>query len=600
MKNIIALLLIFASLKSTSQVCDPNGNVFIITGFSSDIVQLNIDVPVPNLKIGICTYNAIKVIITGPFVDQIGAIVYAGAGVPNGGACGISVDSVEIIGFPQEAIKLYDLSRGKIGFTRRLGDQASFLPYPTANCIFGPKSACGAVGEEQNNSEAQIAQFFLDEFGEGSSIYAHHYEPFCLSGVISLSEAGNCCEIEDTNPLNPIYKTNHSYHFFENDTIELCTPTITLDLGSYFFPVQNPEFPGVVWNTGATGPILEVSSIGEYSFTAVDICANLANTFLSDTIRVVQCCSQFSDLVIASNLGDTVCVGQEVILSTNYENVNWSTGANSSSIIVTSNLVASASTSIDGCIKTDLIQINFIDPPIISISNQSPICPNANTFISASGADRYRWDSGVIADSILVSSPSDFEISLEGFIGECSADATFNIPVYPISEFSLGPDILLEFPDAIEFSPTPSFDQIEFISDFILNCDNCEEVKVDVQSSGVIIGKYTDDNGCRYHDTLRIDLNLDCNRIFIPNAFSPNDDEINETFCFYSECAENIDLKIYNRLGTLVYQSEDPKLCWDGLYKGERVRQDYYFYILNVGFNDGSSKNIKGYFTLLR
>jgi gliding motility-associated-like protein len=600
MRRILSCIFLLFVLESKAQVCDPNGNVFLFTSFVGDVAVINVDVAIPDLRIGIFTSSAVKIFIIGPYVDQVTEIVYAGSGTPNGGACGILIDSVEITGIPQEAIKLYDLSRGRIGFTSRLGDDADFLPFPYTNCMFAPKSACDATAEELNNGAGQIVRFFLDEFGVESSLYAHFYEEECLSGNYFLSQGGNCCITETSNAPNPIYETNHSYNFFESDTLELCDTAITLDLGFYPFFIQPPEFPGIVWNTGATGPTIEVTQTGEYSFTAVDFCAYAADTFLSDTIRIVQCCSIYDDLVISSNLGDTVCVGEEVVLSTNFEEVQWSNGNIDDMLYIDSPQTLSASVDINGCLKNDSITIRFIPPPVLSISIDSPICPNTNIFLSAEGASNFLWNNSILGDSIVIGSDTDIEINLVGSIGECATDSVFYIDVFPLTEFQLGSDIALEFPGTATFTPNQPVNEIEFAGDFFIDCDNCNEVIIDVQNSGVVIGKYVDEFGCRYFDTLQVDLEFECNSIFIPTAFSPDENELNERFCIYSECIDSFDLSIFNRLGTMVYRSTDPDQCWDGRYMDERVKQDYYFYILNAQFSDGRSEMLKGFFILVR
>ena len=51
---------------------------------------------------------------------------------------------------------------------------------------------------------------------------------------------------------------------------------------------------------------------------------------------------------------------------------------------------------------------------------------------------------------------------------------------------------------------------------------------------------------------------------FIPNAFTPNNDGVNDVFEFYSAFAKNLAVKIYNRWGELVFESIDIEFFWDG------------------------------------
>ena len=68
--------------------------------------------------------------------------------------------------------------------------------------------------------------------------------------------------------------------------------------------------------------------------------------------------------------------------------------------------------------------------------------------------------------------------------------------------------------------------------------------------------------------TIQSSSNLRCfipkPKIYFPNAFSPNDDNINETFKYEGEFAKNINAKIYSRWGDLLYSSDEVDFEWDG------------------------------------
>jgi gliding motility-associated-like protein len=74
----------------------------------------------------------------------------------------------------------------------------------------------------------------------------------------------------------------------------------------------------------------------------------------------------------------------------------------------------------------------------------------------------------------------------------------------------------------------------------------------------------------------------DCNcYIWIPNAFSPNNDQINDRFEFVSTCPIiEFDIKIYSSWGELLFQTNDPKFKWGGTYKGELLPLGVYFYLV--------------------
>jgi gliding motility-associated-like protein len=86
----------------------------------------------------------------------------------------------------------------------------------------------------------------------------------------------------------------------------------------------------------------------------------------------------------------------------------------------------------------------------------------------------------------------------------------------------------------------------------------------------------------------------------VPNAFSPNGDGVNDKIFVKGFGIGNMQWKIYNRWGTLVFQSSSKNTGWNGFYNGNIQPQDVYHYILEVKMTDGSRYTKKGDITLLR
>ena len=74
-----------------------------------------------------------------------------------------------------------------------------------------------------------------------------------------------------------------------------------------------------------------------------------------------------------------------------------------------------------------------------------------------------------------------------------------------------------------------------------------------------------------------------CNFYEIPNVFTPNGDDINDRLVAKtSGLVEKVDFKVFNRNGLLLFHTSDPKLNWDGTYKGKIVSPGVYFYECDV------------------
>jgi gliding motility-associated-like protein len=76
-----------------------------------------------------------------------------------------------------------------------------------------------------------------------------------------------------------------------------------------------------------------------------------------------------------------------------------------------------------------------------------------------------------------------------------------------------------------------------------------------------------------------------CNIYRLPNVFTPNGDGTNDLFHPYPyDFVEKVDMKIFNRWGGLVYQTDDPDINWDGTdYTSKAESADgVYFYVCEV------------------
>jgi len=94
---------------------------------------------------------------------------------------------------------------------------------------------------------------------------------------------------------------------------------------------------------------------------------------------------------------------------------------------------------------------------------------------------------------------------------------------------------------------------------------------------------------------------------FIPNAFSPNGDGINDKFVLSPGPNTTMvhSVRIYNRWGALILDLPETLpspsiMSWDGTFKGEEVTSGIYIYVVDVSFVDGERTIFSGDVTLVR
>ncbi len=99
---------------------------------------------------------------------------------------------------------------------------------------------------------------------------------------------------------------------------------------------------------------------------------------------------------------------------------------------------------------------------------------------------------------------------------------------------------------------------------------------------------------------VQCDTNVNCT-LHIPNAFTPNNDNLNEDFKPIITCAvEHYNLLIFNRWGELIFKSNNPNDKWDGKYQGNNCPIGVYVYLVNYQFPLQEQKTTFGNVSLMR
>ena len=201
----------------------------------------------------------------------------------------------------------------------------------------------------------------------------------------------------------------------------------------------------------------------------------------------------------------------------------------------------------------------------------------------------------------------DYLVTVIDLSTGCTAEEIFSIaePLPPV--INLPPDVTIELGDAINIvSNSPqNISNYSWTPDQWLDCSSCPEVLAQPPTTILYTLNILDQNGCPGADSMLVTVEFNP-RIFIPNAFSPNDDGINDRFFPYSKGVAEIKLlRIFNRWGSLVYeaagfQPNDPDQGWDGTFKGKLMDPAVFAYFVRVVYADGTEEVLEGDLTLIR
>lgn len=108
-----------------------------------------------------------------------------------------------------------------------------------------------------------------------------------------------------------------------------------------------------------------------------------------------------------------------------------------------------------------------------------------------------------------------------------------------------------------------------------------------------------DADGCKY-TTWRMIVIPEEVYIYIPNAFTPDGNEHNNSFEATVTGIYELEIRIFNRWGEQFFVSSDPHFKWDGTYKGEKCPDGMYNYVITYTPLNGPRNSIIGHVNLLR
>jgi gliding motility-associated-like protein len=139
-----------------------------------------------------------------------------------------------------------------------------------------------------------------------------------------------------------------------------------------------------------------------------------------------------------------------------------------------------------------------------------------------------------------------------------------------------------------------------------LSCTNCQTPTLTpLSNQGYKVLVKDTKFGCTATRDVFVKVNP-CDKVFIPNSFSPNDDKVNDVFIPYgSTCAKGIKkMQIYNRWGDLVFSVENATFGnetqgWNGKFNGKNLPADVYVYVVIIEFGNGTTEVYSGDISLI-
>lgn len=367
MKRILIFCLLFPVV-GFSQICNPTGNVMLFSNYDGGVLNIDVNVNIPNLKIGVVTYEGVTINLTGAFVNNVTRVEYAGYNASNA-HCG-SVINTTINGAPVGAITNVTLYP-----PATLSDPNG---YSSIICAY---SCDNSTNQGGCNTVAQVENYFLTLFS--GSLYAHKVQYGCWSGSNLLSAGGNCC------PVVPFNATGTSTNISCNSN---CDGTASVTAVGGTAPYSYSWMPG-----GMTTSTVNGLCAGTYSVIVTDaVGATQTQSFtITEPSAINANTSTVGTTISATNTAPGVsyqwvdCDNNFALISGETNQSFTATTAGNYGVIVTQN----------GC--SNISACSFIDIPLSTTLTSSNISCNAacdgSASVAVSGGTApytYSWSPG--------------------------------------------------------------------------------------------------------------------------------------------------------------------------------------------------------------
>lgn len=267
----------------------------------------------------------------------------------------------------------------------------------------------------------------------------------------------------------------------------------------------------------------------------------------------------------------------------------------------------------DGCTTLPAIDSTFLKVfplPAVSFtpSSSSGCYPYQVMFTNSSPASAtLHWDLGDGNTSSLqtvqheYTSPGIYDIMLKvtdfnGCTDSLKVFGAVEVFDHPVADFVFEPEAITILDPLVHFSDNSSglITQWNWSVDTVQFSSHSLTTYVFPDTGSYPVSLFvTDENGCTDDTTLIIYVNED-HAFYLPNAFSPNGDGINDKFGPQGIGISNEDylFEIYDRWGNLAFRSNDPSKGWDGKSGGVPVQD---IYVWRVKVKNAITREVKNY-----
>jgi gliding motility-associated-like protein len=321
---------------------------------------------------------------------------------------------------------------------------------------------------------------------------------------------------------------------------------------------------------------------------------------------------------VTVNLGNdtTICLSDPVQLNpaTDGLSFNWSPASTLSETDIRNPLATPDATTtyrltarIGKCEASDEITIQTVPYPVAMAGTDTTICFGASVQLSASGGTAYRWtpatglNAGDIPDPIAQpATTTSYVVAVTDDKG-CPKEATDTVQmvVIPPLRVNAGRDTTIILGQSLQLNASGG-DRYSWSPSTGLNDPGIPNPVATLNSDITYVLSASTENGCSGKDTIRIKVFESQPDIYVPTAFTPNNDGKNDQLVPIPVGITQFDFfKVYNYYGEMVFSTTQSGKGWDGRINGKEQSGTVVWYVQGIDLT-GRKIFKKGTATIIR
>jgi gliding motility-associated-like protein len=346
-----------------------------------------------------------------------------------------------------------------------------------------------------------------------------------------------------------------------------------------------------LWNTAATTKQITALKSGLYFVTSTNKCGVITDSteiILKNTPQLLLP----PDTIFCNTIG----LDLDITSADPEATYNWRGAGNSPKINVSDTGLYHATLTNRCGTVSDSIRVQLLKSPTVGLGVDEVFCGSLQAVLKTVGlpsnGETYQWSNSDNTASSTLIGEGDHWVIITNKCG--TATDTFNMRVSALPIVDLGPDTTLcgNFNLLLDAgNPGLQYDWMPFgETSQVINATDQVVYTVTV----------TNVDGCTGTSSFEIDDKC-VSEYYVPSAFSPNGDRLNEIFKPTLVNFENYTMQVFNRWGQVMFTSDDIHLGWNGRYQDELVPLGVYYYSIRfVTTENGEFKTISGPIRVMR